>query len=381
MRQSLMNTVHTLVARIGRVMPRFLSRKSPPARRFWFTKEPPKKRAKILRGEAVDGSYSQHNLRGLLDDLDGVFKDLKKMTPKGGHSIQGAIKAFGPFVCGRNETDGVHISVTRLDGFKAYGLPTVISQFFPASYDGAGSDREIVKQYFVAVKINRVPGLPKVRGSIYYEAASVAFLVETKRPVSCYFYIRIDKKTGEVHPVRVPTIVTRAVGPPNRPEYIKHMVRQIPDFRSPRAVRDGETAESFMRSMFILNWNLHAFREYGASVRVRKGDLKATFIVPENRWKYFFSERIGTTGAKGRKTPIFHAVVAHRRQTSKGESLVKTHYRGTRHFWWKGYSVEISMPGKHRLAASRFNVSATIFDKNETPHGLTFAQTARMIDS
>lgn len=99
-------------------------------------------------------------------------------------------------------------------------------------------------------------------------------------------------------------------------------------------------------------------REYGVNIIVKKGKYRATFTVPQNRWKYFFKDRIDALTPGGKKIPIYHAVVAHKRQTKTKLTYVKTHYRGSRHFWWQGYEINIVMQGLHSVPQADFAVSA-----------------------
>lgn len=384
MYQIIKNRVNSFFAYMFRSSIKPISKRKAPA--FWFRQEKKKPaRRKIQRGEADGATYDRRKLKDLLSDLDGVFADIGRMTPSGGRSIQGAIKAFGPFVIGRNETHEKMFHAAKLDGVEAYGYPTVISSFIPSMADSdKGGDNDPVKHYFVGVKVKKLPWFSSSKSFIFYECALVYCLETDKRPYSAYFYMCINPKTGAFWPVKTPMQTTRVIGSQrsSNATYLSGVSWDIPDLRGDYGLNIGEDVADHLKKRFALSWSASVMREYGANIRVTKGKHKVTFLVPENQWKYFFSERLGETTSSGNKKAIFHAVVAHGRKTAGGTSYVKTHYRGERVFKWGGYSIEIILPGKHRPAASRLNVPAHIVKDGsaEDERGLTYSQVAKMVD-
>lgn len=91
-------------------------------------------------------------------------------------------------------------------------------------------------------------------------------------------------------------------------------------------------------------------------VSVHKGDLAATFNVDARRMPYFFQDRDSQLTVAGAKKRIFHIVKPHSRETAKGTSNVKMHFRGLREFEWAGYRVSVTVPGLDHFMLPDFNV-------------------------
>jgi len=133
----------------------------------------------------------------------------------------------------------------------------------------------------------------------------------------------------------------------------------------PDLIEDGKsnhTEDAVRRELetqFTLRYNMVMQREYGVNIIVKRGKSRATFTVPQDRWKYFFRERIKAKTPHGKTKPIYHSVVAHQRQTISGTTAVKTHYRGLRHFIWKGYDIRIVMQGKHGVPQASLDITPT----------------------
>jgi len=102
-------------------------------------------------------------------------------------------------------------------------------------------------------------------------------------------------------------------------------------------------------------------------VNVSNGHLTAVFCIDMLRTPYFFADRdIEYKGSK-----IFHIVRAHRRVGAGGnETFVKSHFRGLREFVWNGYSVRITLAGKHHADLLDANFGSyeegILNDENET---------------
>jgi hypothetical protein len=79
-------------------------------------------------------------------------------------------------------------------------------------------------------------------------------------------------------------------------------------------------------------------------VVARKGKIAAVFGVQVKRSAYFFKDREPVI-QDGHVKRIFHIVGAHTRNTKKGTTAVHMHFRGLRSFMWKGYQIDITVPG------------------------------------
>ena len=106
-----------------------------------------------------------------------------------------------------------------------------------------------------------------------------------------------------------------------------------------------ETPEAYacMLLGFLSDWINTSGQEF--SVRAERDGLSVNFGVALGRTPYFFKDREVTLNVRGKTCRIFHAVEAHERLLSDGRvTQVKAHYRGLRHFMWKGEKIVITQP-------------------------------------
>jgi len=351
---------------------------------FFRKKRPPTDTRKKPVQVYEDGPLMFKTIRHLLDDLDVTFKDLKIMEPKM-HSMQRVVKKFGPFIVGEvheEERFGDRMIGTTT-GFKAYGLPSVLIATWTVKsmkrVYTKGDMEDVIQHYFCAVKNRSIPILKRSNCS-YYECAVVICVmpgdmkkITKPTPIEIYFYMEIDKKTGEANALATPRQEVTRIPNTSRAKYPTQFTTtewSMPDLIN-KSDRPGPHSHAqikkHLEQLFCMGYSLVLKREYGVNVIVKKGKRRATFTVPQNRWKYFFKDRIKAKNKNGNTKPIYHAVITHERQTKTKLTIVKTHYRGLRHFWWNGYEIRIVMQGKHGKSQASFGFST--FDEADVETG------------
>jgi hypothetical protein len=105
-------------------------------------------------------------------------------------------------------------------------------------------------------------------------------------------------------------------------------------------------------------------RDMALNVRVRKGDATVVAPIPMNDAKVFFRKRIDAMTAAGKRRPIFHWVIAHRRVTGAN---VRTHTRGSKNFQWGGCDVSIRVPGRDAPMVTEWTSTAIHGDAENEP--------------
>ena len=115
------------------------------------------------------------------------------------------------------------------------------------------------------------------------------------------------------------------------------------------AVEHKISMENMLVGNFVMAVNgFSRQHEEMTKIRVTKGGLAAVFSIPVLRTPYFFKDREYYKTPSGNRKPIFHIVRTHKRDLQTGgQTYVKTHFRGHRHFVWNGYKISITVPGWH----------------------------------
>jgi len=307
--------------------------------------------------------FQYGTIKHLLEDLDVSFKHMKKMTPKR-TSMQAIIKKYGPFIMGGRWYEDEGLSPNRLDGFGVYGLPTFMIGYWPLAQRARAGKEDIdqhikdnVECYFCAVKTNHFSCVKKRKGYVYYEVVYVYFY--DKKPAEIFFYVQVNKKTGNVTALAMPTTKITVIPNkkhPSQPSRFPRKKWHMPDLIQDEEKHSKNQIKEHLEERFCLFYNAIMTREYGVNIIVKKGRQRATFTVPQDRWKYFFKERIKAKTPSGHTKPIYHSVTAHLRQTKTKLTSVTTHYRGLRHFLWNGYEIRIVMQGKHARSQADLGV-------------------------
>ncbi len=299
----------------------------------------------------------------LLNCIDETFAKLERLK-KSKVPMAKMLRKHGPYIVpndwGHTYDDGDAVHIDHLESFSAFGCPSFL--FLDMPWRKEGKD-DSFNHFSMAVKFDKLPAQLKKPGFCYYE-------------FGCYFPKRIDKipefgvaayvgvheQTGEV--IAMPTLMSKSVNLKNG-ERVTHRgwrYAAIPNNADDwRTWSQSRNAEEIVKH-FTLIYNMTMWREYGVNIVAKKDGSKATFIVPEHRWKDFFKDRFDVKAVDGRRKRIFHAVTAHSRSNG---SNVRTHYKGSRHFFWRGYEISIVMPGKHGAAQASLNISAHNFGPEE----------------
>ena len=141
---------------------------------------------------------------------------------------------------------------------------------------------------------------------------------------------------------------------------IPHKSWKIPGFFEHWAKAHNETAQDYLKFMFLAAANTFELTAADSmvNVRVNKANVSAVFSIEPKRSSYFFRDRETTLNEKGAKRRIFHIVRAHERDRNGVKSPVRIHFRGEREFDWNGYRVNITVPGMHHVNLAEFNIGA-----------------------
>lgn len=133
---------------------------------------------------------------------------------------------------------------------------------------------------------------------------------------------------------------------------------------------DKMSGEDRAKSIFEITANLYAQASAGLRVRVAKESLVAAFSIDLLRMPYFFKDRDVTLTEGGRRKKIFHIVRTHARRIGSTTRYVRSHFRGERKFGWNGYSIIVSMPGKHHADLLNLQVGGHDVDAEVMPRGM-----------
>jgi len=328
----------------------------------FFTKKTKTKRKykKRITQELRAGEYA--SIKDLLEDLDRIFIDVKRMTPRRNSNAQSLVRKYGPHIAAFSDSPGGEdMSVTTLESFQAYGCPAFLINYHNTHNKKMGKDEKgdnFCEQFIVASRLHKPPFFSKKKGYAYYEVTLLLYDdgKQMKVPAELDFIIQIKLKTGKVTALRKEIPSTHVF---KKSSYTSYQWK-YPDYQ------DDENKTTFSQAgmkqhlerVFISTYNLVMRREYGINILVKKGKYRATFAVPVHTWKYFFKDRIKAKTKNGNTKPIFHWVSSHIRHAKTGDQNIKTHMRGMRNFWWNTYSIKIILPGKHGASQASFNVEA-----------------------
>lgn len=121
---------------------------------------------------------------------------------------------------------------------------------------------------------------------------------------------------------------------------------QTPGWVEEIASSKSMTAEHWATWIFRMAFVTYCECIGGLVVRVKRGADIAAFGIDTSTAKSFFADRGMTALATdGRRKRIFHAVVGHQRVIGLERTIeIKSHYRGIRHFDWRGFSIRIVHP-------------------------------------
>ena len=289
-------------------------------------------------------------IKALLDDLDSVFPRMKRLQPKNSEA-QKMLKKFGTYVmhlCCKD--DDAYLS-DHLD-FRGYGLPSFLSCYENLKAYIHIGDEDVAEVFFVAIKMRALTLWIKRDKCVYYNVVAVISDKHCARQAELYYVVEVNTENGAVNALRSPQ--QRYHNLKGGGSYASLNWEYPKIYEGQEQLTHSTSNKRLLEHAFCKRFNAVMRRECAVNIIVKKGELRATFTVPENRWKYFFKDRIDVMTPSGRKRPIFHAVIAHIRHTKKKDTPVRTHYRGSRDFHWNGYSIKIVMQGKHGASQASF---------------------------
>lgn len=103
----------------------------------------------------------------------------------------------------------------------------------------------------------------------------------------------------------------------------------------------------FVRRSFNATVAFAASATAGVQIMVKRDGITGRFGVPMSSIKTFFADRDPPT-VGSRRRPIIHYRPAHTRMRSDGRRIeVGEHLAGVRQFRWRGYDINIGIPGIH----------------------------------
>jgi hypothetical protein len=153
--------------------------------------------------------------------------------------------------------------------------------------------------------------------------------------------------------------------------YPERLIESYRDRCNRHKQKDDETIEIWAARCFRGTYDAYLNASLDIRVAVTSGNLTAAFSVDLLRTPYFFSDRDFEECPSGKRRRIFHIVRTHSRTLASGETTnVHSHFRGSRSFYWHGYKVHITMPGKHHLDILGFTAGAVDADMIDDYDGM-----------
>lgn len=125
----------------------------------------------------------------------------------------------------------------------------------------------------------------------------------------------------------------------------------FPEWLQSWAADHGKTPSQMVSGIFLMAFLTHDEALSRVVVRALRQGVTAAFGIDVATAKKFFADReTDALALDGKRKRIFHAVVSHERQLPDGRtSSVKAHFRGIRHFNWKGSQIAIVLPSNRVL--------------------------------
>lgn len=129
----------------------------------------------------------------------------------------------------------------------------------------------------------------------------------------------------------------------------------------------GLTIHQKVARLLTMCSNIYEDASKDVLVRAKKSGVTAAFTIDMLRTPYFFRDRDTVLTSTGHRKRIFHIVRTHARNTKRGTSYVRSHFRGARKFMWNSYDVTVSMPGKHHIDMLDVDVGALDYTDEDVP--------------
>ncbi len=308
-------------------------------------------------------------MKTLLESIDETFSKLARLK-RSKHETAKLLRKNGPMIVPYDQN--ALCEENYLEGFATYGLPSMLFVDTPWSRYFQDQKKDGFEHLSYAVKFDKLPVVLKRRGFSYYKFGCYWPKQRGDRTpeFSIQAYVGVHEITGEV--IAIPVLQTLCKDLKAN-SVTSHKAKTIPNraWRYLALTDDFSLCQEEQRrhivSHFCAIYSFSMWREFDVNIVVTKAGAKATFLVPHHRWKDFFKDRLDVLASDGKRARIFHAVTAHTRSNG---SNVRTYYKGSRHFCWRGYEVSIVIPGKHGAPQASFGVSATVMpEETAIPSG------------
>ena len=330
---------------------------------LWIWKEPPPPPPpkQVRRGAARDAdlySFKAH----ILDYLDNQFESLEKMK-KQDRGAYNLYKRVGAYIMADSwvfDNGWDYEEYRHMRGWWKTHRPSFAAFYMGHHFGEDLCDDKVRPSFMYFSKYDRKHppiGIQRPRGdgdvytvSFYFDGAAergmpyggvaqYAVHVTPEGDIQCLkslldepVEVRVKKRRGRGRTFRVPN---RKWG---YPPFFENYAEEV-----------NTPIENFLIGTFVMAVSAYSRQhEEMTKIRVTKGGLAAVFSIPVLRTPYFFKDREYYKTPSGNRKPIFHIVRTHKRDLQTGgQTYVKTHFRGHRHFVWNGYKINITVPGWH----------------------------------
>jgi hypothetical protein len=300
----------------------------------------------------AEEKYQPFTVRGVLDTLDLYWTALRHMR-KSDPDTFALFSKVGIWLL--DETMGAHrkeLSPWWRKNRPTFGAVSFSGKHVPHLQRTNNKQDYLVPRFIYFNKFDAQLAPPIIertnRGDVY--VCSVFFADDKKgwsAPVEFALVVTADNECGVLRRLLRGSKPIRATHGRDRGGTFTIPVQRwgIHEFFRDWAAEHHQAVSDFLVQTFILAANFFEHARYGmAEVRVAKDNMVANFNIDIKDTSRFFRERT-TMAEDGKKRRIFHIVRAHERANG---SVVRFHFRGERQFGWKGYQVQITVPGLHK---------------------------------
>jgi len=164
--------------------------------------------------------------------------------------------------------------------------------------------------------------------------------------------------TDRFTPLKEKIIGYRRVGKGSNSGSFRYIYwKMLPNLYTP-AKKSKMTVEELAKFIFSSTANIYDSSNDGVRINVSNKNLVGVFNVAMHRTSKFFKDREKTVTSNGRTKPIFHVAKSHLRLVGEKTIPVRMHFKGERKFTWKGYSVNITVPGVHHADVRQLTPAA-----------------------
>ena len=329
----------------------------------------------IRRSEKIEAEHTNfgsfYYFDDLLDKLDSYFKYLKHLKRQDPGAFDLYSRVGGQVMGCKALFEHSHgLTPAWLQLRPSFGMAHISNQ------DDEKEDKINVKlMYFQKVK--SPPDVQAAKGDIY---RITMYYVETKRPKirCCFSWHVLVLEDGFCQVLKERRMESIRVGKGHKRETFVRKSWGIPPdvtelFRDHKIINNNGASygdiHDFATNVFAILANACMYSNDGVRINVMKNGLVGNFNIATVRTPYFFKDRQRVVNANGKTARIFHVTRPHKRTLANGkEILIKMHFKGLRKFDWKGYKVNITVPGIHHADLSNFKAPVEIAEEGANSH-------------